>query len=452
MKYRILLVDDDRENLEATKNLLTAVGYNVTFANSGPEAIKLVRQAKKDFSLILMDYHMPRMLGSEVIMEIKKINPNQQILAFTLDDTKEAMRANFLAGATDFLDKNSDNDILLAEIANRCAKYDQLYRTIDSEDLPLDEKVQFIQETGMIGSSDNLYQLCKDIRKVAPASATTMILGESGTGKELVAKALHKFSGRPKDRFVAVNIAAESPLLLDSSLFGHRKGAFTGATENQIGKFELADKGTLFLDEIGDMPLDLQVKLLRVLQEKQITPVGSNKPRSVDVRIIAATHKDLRKMVEAGTLREDLYYRLFNITLNTDPLRNRTEDIEPLVAKFTDEVCENNRFKRSFHRECLDKFRDYHWPGNVRELRSMVERQLLCADSSVVRNENLDPIFFNPAKSKPITLEEIDAHVDAIKKLHIVEVLKGSSTRAEAARRLNIAQNGLQYFIKKWKL
>lgn len=452
MKYRILLVDDDRENLDATKDLLAAVGYNVTLASSGPEAIKIVRQAKKDFSLILMDYHMPRMLGSEVIQEIKKINPNQQVLAFTLDDTKEAMRANFLAGATDFLDKNSDNDILLAEIANRCAKYDQLYRTIDSEDLPLDEKVQFIQETGMIGSSDSLYQLCKDIRKVAPASATTMILGESGTGKELVAKALHKFSGRPKDRFVAINIAAESPLLLDSSLFGHRKGAFTGATENQVGKFEFADKGTLFLDEIGDMPYELQVKLLRVLQEREITPVGANKARSIDVRIIAATHKDLKKMVEGGTFREDLYYRLVNLTLDTTPLRDRPDDIEPLVAKFTNEVCESNRFKRSFHRECLELFRDYHWPGNVRELHSTAERHLLCAESSVIRKEDLDPVFFNPVKSKPVTLEEIDAHVDSIKKHHIIDALKNSSTRAEAARRLNIAQNGLQYFINKWNL
>ncbi|WP_347359437.1 sigma-54 dependent transcriptional regulator [Bdellovibrio sp.] len=452
MKYRILLVDDDRENLEATKNLLTAVGYNVTLANSGPEAIKLVRQAKRDFSLILMDYHMPKMLGSEVIQEIKKISPNQQILAFTLDDTKEAMRANFLAGATDFLDKNSDNDTLLAEIANRCAKYDQLYRTIDSEDLPLDEKMQFIQETGMIGSSDNLYQLCKDIRKVAPASATTMILGESGTGKELVAKALHKFSGRPKDRFVAVNIAAESPLLLDSSLFGHRKGAFTGATENQVGKFELADKGTLFLDEIGDMPYELQVKLLRVLQEREITPVGATKARSVDVRIIAATHKDLKKMVEAGTFREDLYYRLFNLTLETIPLRDRPEDIEPLIAQFTNEVCGKNRFDRSFHRSCLEQFRAYHWPGNVRELRSAVERHLLCAESNVVRKDDLDAVFFNQFNNKPVTLEEIDAHLDGIKKSHIAQTLKMTPSRAEAARRLNIAQNGLQYFINKWNL
>ncbi len=452
MKYRILLVDDDRENLHANKSLLSASGYDVSIAENGPDAIKIMKQAKKDFALILMDYHMPGMLGSDVTREIRQIKPNQQILAFSLDDTRGAMRENFLAGVNDFLDKNSDNDVLLAEIKNRCAKYDQLYRTIDSEDLPADERTQYIQETGMIGNSMDLYQLCKDIRKVAPSAATTVILGESGTGKELVAKALHKFSGRPKDRFVAVNIAAESPLLLDSSLFGHQKGAFTGATSNQVGKFELADKGTLFLDEIGDMPLDLQVKLLRVLQEKQITPVGSIKPRSVDVRIVAATHKDLKKMVETGSFREDLYYRLFNITLNTTPLRDRPQDIEPLVAKFTDEICESNRFKRSLHRECLEVFRNYQWSGNVRELRSTVERHLLCADANIVRKENLDPAFFNPVKSKPITLEEIDAHVDGIKKHHIIEVLKSSSTRAEAARRLKIAQNGLQYFINKWNL
>ncbi|HWU42802.1 MAG TPA: sigma 54-interacting transcriptional regulator, partial [Bdellovibrio sp.] len=183
-----------------------------------------------------------------------------------------------------------------------------------------------------------------------------------------------------------------------------------------------------------------------------ITPVGANKARSIDVRIVAATHKDLKMMVEAGTFREDLYYRLFNLTLDTKPLRDRPEDIEPLVAQFTNEVCERNHFNRSFNRSCLELFRTYHWPGNVRELRSTVERHLLCAESSVVRKEHLDSMFFKPQSTKPITLDEIDAHLEELKKSHISQILRAAPSRAEAARKLNIAQNGLQYFIKKWNL
>lgn len=452
MKYRILLVDDDQENLFANKSLLSGVGYDVLTAESGAEAIKNIRRAKKDFALILMDYHMPGMKGSEVVQEIKKFKPYQQILAFSMDDSSRVVRENFLAGVNDFIDKNADNEVLLTTIQNYCAKYEQLYRTIDSDEIPFDEQTQFIRETGMVGCSSSLYDLCKNIRKVAPTNATVMILGESGSGKELVAKALHEFSGRPKGRFVAVNIAAEPPHLLDSSLFGHRKGAFTGATENQLGKFDLADKGTLFLDEIGDMPLDMQVKLLRVLQEKQITPVGATSPKSIDVRIVTATHKDLKKMVTEGTFREDLYYRLFNITLNTTPLRDRSEDIEPLVAHFSNQVCTENKLDRSFQRTCLPVFKNYHWPGNVRQLRSMVERHFLFADTKDIKKEDLDPCLFNPIKMKPTTLKELDEQLEELKKQHIKEVLKSTPKKAEAARRLDIEQNLLSYFINKWGL
>jgi len=453
MKYRILLVDDDQENLFANKSLLAGVGYDVYTADSGAEAIKVVKRTKKDFALILMDYHMPGMKGPEVIQEIKKIKPYQQILTFSMDDTSKVVRENFLAGGNDFIDKNTDNETLVTTIENYCSKYEQLYRTIEADELPSDEKTQLIKQTGMVGRSEKLYNLCKDIRKVAPTNATVMILGESGTGKELVAKALHELSGRPKDRFVAINIAAESPHLLDSSLFGHRKGAFTGAIDHQVGKFALADKGTLFLDEIGDMPLELQVKLLRVLQEKQITPIGTTAPRDVDVRIVAATHKDLKKMVADGTFREDLYYRLLNITLSTAPLRERTEDIEPLVAYFSGQVCLENKWDRSFHRSCLEVFRDYHWPGNIRQLRSVVERHLLCTDSSIVKKEDLDPMLFKSDKSnRPVTLKELDEQLEEIKKLHVKEILKSTSKRAEAARKLDIEQNLLSYFINKWGL
>lgn len=452
MEYRLLLVDDDKENLNVNKALLSAAGYQISTALSGEEALEKVTRAKKEYALILMDYHMPGMSGAQAVSKIREIKPSQQILAFSLDDTKEVMRENFKAGVVDFLDKNSENEVLLSTIATYCAKYEQLYRPIDSEQIPSDEKRKFIYETGMIGCSDQTYELCRQIKKIAPTQATTLILGESGTGKELVAQALHKFSERAKCPFVAINIAAESASLLDSTLFGHRKGAFTGAIDDQMGKFRLANKGTLFLDEIGDMNLDLQVKLLRVLQEREVNPLGHNRSIPIDVRIVAATHKDLRKMVLDGTFREDLYYRLSSVFISTTPLRERTEDIEPLAAHFTAEICKENGFSRFFHRRCLEVLRKYPWKGNVRELRSVVERHLVRSDANSVRPEDLEAGLYEVHSSPtPVTMKEIDSHVENLKKGLVAEVLKVGSP-AEAARRLGISQNHLSYFMDKWGL
>jgi DNA-binding NtrC family response regulator len=211
---------------------------------------------------------------------------------YSLDDNRDIMRETFKAGVVDFLDKNSENEVLLSTVAAYCEKYEQLYRPLDKEDREISEKEETIRKTGMIGSSDQLYELARKIEKVAPTRATTLIYGESGTGKELVARAVHQLSERASGPFIAINIAAESATLLDSTLFGHRKGSFTGAIHDQQGKFQLANKGTIFLDEIGDMSLDLQVKLLRVLQEREVTPLGASRPISVDVRIVAATHRE----------------------------------------------------------------------------------------------------------------------------------------------------------------
>lgn len=452
MAYKLLLVDDDKENLAENHALLSASGYQVSTALSGAEAVEKVLRAKKDFAVILMDYHMPGMSGAEAISKIREVRPNQQILAFSLDDTREVMRETFRAGVADFLDKNSDNEILLSAVARYCAKYEQLYRKIDEEEIERDEKIKFIGETEMIGRSDSTYELCRQIRKIAPTQATTLILGESGTGKELVAKALHRFSDRARGSFVAINIAAEPAALLDSTLFGHRKGAFTGAIADQPGKFRLADKGTIFLDEIGDMSLDLQVKLLRVLQEREVSPVGASRPIPIDVRIVAATHKNLRKMVADGTFREDLYYRLSSVIISTTPLRERPEDIEPLIAYFTAEICKENEFSRFFHRRCLEVLCKYPWKGNVRELRSVVERHLVRSESDAVRLEDLDASLYEDHRpATPVTMKDIDSHVENLKKNLVAEVLK-SVTPAEAARRLGISQNHLSYFMDKWGL
>lgn len=453
MSYRILLVDDDRENLMVNEALLKVAGYQVKTVQSGQEAIETIKNAKKDYALILMDYHMVGMSGAEAVAEIIKIKPNQQMLAYSLDDNRDVMRETFKAGVLDFLDKNSENEVLLSTVAAYCEKYEQNFRLLNDDDLTHSEKEDFIKKIGMIGRSEKLYELARQIEKIAPSKATTLIYGESGTGKELVARALHKCGDRASGPFVAVNIAAEQASLLDSSLFGHKKGSFTGATHDQAGKFQLANRGTIFLDEIGDMSLDLQVKLLRVLQEREITPVGATRPISVDVRIVAATHRDLPKLIAEGKFREDLYYRLSSVILETAPLRARPDDIEPLVVHFTREICKENGFDRSFHRRCLEVFREYSWKGNVRELRSVVERHLIGSDSEIVRAEDLEVILYKKSEVEdPRTLEEIDRYLDEKKRKMMADVMKGASSKAEAARRLGIAPNRLHYFTEKYDL
>jgi len=451
MSYKLLIVDDDKENQSINKALLTQAGYQVSVASDGLDAIRAVKNAKKDYALILMDYHMPGMTGAQAVEEIKKIKPNQQILAFSMDDTRQVMRENFKSGVVDFLDKNAENDVLLSSIAGFCEQYDRLYKAIDKSDFNPDEKEKFIKEFGMIGKSDQLVELCRQIKKIGPTQATTLITGESGTGKELVAQALHDASDRKSGPYVTVNIAAEPENLLDSSLFGHKKGSFTGAAQDQRGKFQLADGGTIFLDEIGDLGLDLQVKLLRVLQEKEINPIGSNRPVSVNVRIVAATHKNLKKMVEDGAFREDLYYRLNNIIIETIPLRDRPADIEPLVAFFTEEICKENGFFKRFQKRCLEVFKAYHWRGNIRELRSVVERHLVQSESDLIQASDLDSSLGEKSHhSNPVTMDEIDEHTDGIKRQMVIKAINDSGSRAEASRRLGIAQNRLHYFLVKW--
>lgn len=454
MSFRILLVDDDVENLSINRRLLTGAGYNVVVAKSGSEAIEAFGKARSDFALVLMDHHMPEMNGDEAVRSIKAIDPNQQIVTFSMDDTREVMKSSFKAGVVDFIDKNSDNETLLAAIALYCEHYEKNLRTIRGEPASLTEREETIRETGMIGRSQQLFDLCKRIQKAAPTTASILILGESGTGKELVAQAVHKMSARSKGPFVAINIAAEPATLLDSILFGHKRGAFSGAINDHPGRFKQADGGTLFLDEIGDMSLDLQVKLLRVLQEKVVVPVGGTKDVAVDVRIVAATHRDLPKMVEQGLFREDLFYRINTMILKTSPLRERIEDIEPLVSVFTDQICKQNGFRKFFNMSALQVFEQLPWKGNIRELRSVVESFLVDSDSREVAADKVQALL-GPTivqKEQPKTLDEIDTHLEGVKRDLMKNTLLSSKSKAEAARKLNIAPNRLQYFLDKWNL
>ena len=454
MGFRILLVDDDQEHLAINKRLLTTAGYVILTANSGEEAIEIIRNARSDIALVLMDNHMPNGIsGSVAVSEIKKFAPHQQIAAFSMDDTREVMRENFKAGAVDFIDKNSDNEIFLNEVAGFCAKYEQLYRSISIGNIKLNEKIKFISDTHMIGASDSTYELCAQIQKIAPSDATILVTGETGTGKDVVARSIHKCSLRAKGPFVAINIGGESASLIDSSLFGHRKGSFSGAISDQIGKIKLADGGTLFLDEIGDLSLDLQVKLLRVIQEREICPIGAPKPVSVNVRIIAATHRDLEKMIEDGSFREDLYYRLNTVILKTAPLRERLDDIEILVGFFTEEFCRHYKFRKRFNWQCLEILKKHSWKANVRGLQSVVESHLIKCDTAEVLPKDLHPSLFEVYTSElPSTMEDIDNHLDMVKREHLERIVRSSTTKAAAARNLQVAPNRLHYFLNKFGL
>jgi DNA-binding NtrC family response regulator len=454
MKFKILLVDDDHQNLFVTKRLLEKNGYDVHTVGSGAEAIDIVRSSTADYAVILMDYRMADLNGATTTARIREIAPSQQIIAYTIDDTKSVMKENFQAGAIDVIDKNASNDTLLNALSVACKKYEIYCRTINSASIPRTEREEFIQSTLIAGRSIQTYDLCKAIRRVAPTDSTVLIRGETGTGKEEVAKALHKLSARAKGPFIAFNVAAEQASLIDSSLFGHKKGSFTGAVQDQPGKFSLANRGTIFLDEIGDLTLDLQVKLLRVIQEREVIPIGATRPLPIDVRIIAATHRNLEKLINQGLFREDLYFRLNTVTIETIPLRDRPDDIEPLIEVFTDEFCKKLNVRKRFNRQCLEILRRHKWAGNVRALRSMVERHFISCDTNEIYPKDLDRTLFevNERPKFPMTMEEIDAHVDNVKRSHLERIIRESNTYAEVARRLKVTPSRLHYFLNKFRL
>lgn len=451
MKYKILLVDDDRDNLESTKMLLELHGYEIKTVTSGKQAIDLMQKPKSEFALILMDYHMPVMTGAEVIAEIKKIRPNQQILSYTMDDTKEVAVENFRAGTSDFLGKGVDNEILVETIRSYCEKYETVFRTISAENISDSETLKKNASFGFVGRSSALSKVIREIELYGPVDSTVLILGETGSGKELVARAIHNSGPRSNNRFVAVNCSAIPHGLVESTLFGHLKGSFTGAVTDQDGKFKLANGGSIFLDEIGELSLDVQAKLLRVLQERIIDPVGSRTSSKIDVRVIAATHRDLEAMVKEGKFREDLLYRLNTLVIKNPSLRDRPDDIEPLMDYFSKKVSEKIGISKRFQRSVLKHLECYPWPGNIRELENMVESHLLRSEEGIVTVEQLDPKYFTKVETNESvkTLREMEENLEAVKIKYIMEVIHSSETKAEAAKKLNISPTNLQYFLSK---
>jgi len=393
MKARILVIDDEAAIRDSLRMIIEYEGYEFIGAPAGPEGIALAEREAPD--LILLDIKMPGMDGFEALERIKGVcdAPVVMISGHGSGATgADAVRR----GAFDFIDKPPDTDRLLVIIRNALER-----RRMSDEVRSLRRAVEAKHE--IVGESFQVRQLMEAVRRAAPTNATVLIQGESGVGKELVARAIHRNSLRSRERFVQVNCAAIPEELIESELFGHEKGSFTGATEKQIGKFEQADRGTIFLDEVGDMSLKTQAKVLRVLEEGEVERVGSSRTIRVDVRIIAATNKDLEREIEKGNFREDLFFRVSVIPLFVPPLRDRIEDVPVLVQHFLDTLARENNFRRRrITPRALEALQRHRWKGNIRELRNTVERSLIMTSGDAIDLADLpESVRVDPRPAPP---------------------------------------------------
>jgi two-component system nitrogen regulation response regulator NtrX len=369
LKPRVLVIDDDHKIRDSFKMILEYAGYDVVLAATGDEGVKLAEQEAPD--LVFCDIKMPGMDGLEVLQKLQHLKDVMPIVVVTGNaDIQNAVEATRL-GAFDFIEKPVSSERLLVSVRNAVDT-----RRLKTENKGFKRDAE--KKYQIIGDSPTLAVVRSAIQKAAPTNATVLIWGESGVGKELVARAIHRESLRRDGPFVQVNCAAIPDELIESELFGHEKGSFTGATDRQIGKFEQADKGTIFLDEIGDMSLKTQAKVLRVLQEQELERLGSNRVIKVDVRVIAATNKNLEEEIDRHTFREDLFYRLNVVPIHVPSLRERREDVPALVRHFADLFARDNNFRRkTFTAQAMEKLKQQHWRGNIRELRNFVERLVI---------------------------------------------------------------------------
>ncbi|MDM8522386.1 sigma-54 dependent transcriptional regulator [Desulfococcaceae bacterium HSG8] len=443
-KPRILVVDDEAPMRESLKDWLMEDGYEVGLAGSGKEAI--VMSLERTWEVILLDLKMPGMDGLETLKRLKgeDVKTDAEILVMTayasIDTAVQAMKE----GAFDYLVKPFDPDEIEMQIKRIIAHKDLIQQNILLRQ-KLEEKTQCDE---IIGKSDAMQEIFELISRVAPADSTVLITGESGTGKELVAQAIHGNSQRCYMPFIAVNCGALPDSLLESELFGYEKGAFTGAEHTKKGRFEMADKGTLFLDEIGDVSLKTQVDLLRVLQERKFRRLGGQDEIEADVRILAATNRDLKEAIRENQFREDLYYRLNVIHIHIPPLRERKEDIPLLARTFIRRYClEMNKEPLKISDPALKLLTDYNWPGNVRELENIIERALVIGGGKEIVSDDL------PFSGKEPEPESYPKSLKMMEKVHIERILEETGWNiSRAARELDIDRQTLYNKIEKYKL
>ena len=449
--YSILIIDDEDAQRNVLKGYLEKKGYKIFSASSGTDGIKTVQNNLVD--IVLSDFKMPDKTGLEVLEEVKKINPEISFVILTAFGTIENAVKAMRLGAFDYISKPVDLDELDLMI-ERIIENKNLRSEIQILKNQLKEKFKI---DSFISQSPKMEEVLSVGARAADSKATILITGESGTGKEVLAKSIHYVSPRKDKPFIAVNIPALPETLLESELFGHEKGAFTGAEKAKKGRFELADGGTIFLDEIGDTPINLQVKLLRVLQEHQIERLGSTENINIDVRIIAATHQNLEEKIKDGSFREDLFYRLNIVSLHIPPLRERKEDVLPLIDHFVDKYAkENGKQKLSLSKEVVDLLIKYNFPGNVRELENIIERAVVLSRADLITVNDLPNVVKGFKGEKEILVDEegsLIEQVEALEKKLIYDALsKSNGNQSHAGRILGLTERNLRYKMQKYEI
>ncbi|OGC93999.1 MAG: hypothetical protein A2142_07275 [candidate division Zixibacteria bacterium RBG_16_48_11] len=448
-KGRILIVDDEESMGRFMQIMLQKEGYEVTPTLTGSEALKILRQ--KEYDLVIADLMMPEMNGLKLLSEVKQQNSNVDFIVMTafasVDTAIEAMKK----GALDYVTKPFKVDEIKLAISK---SFEQKQLKAENQELKRRLKQEFTLDSFM-GNSMEIVKIKQMVEKIAQTEATVLLLGESGTGKELIARAIHSYSPRANQPFVSINCAALPESLLESELFGHSKGSFTGAIKDKEGLFKVADGGTFFLDEIGETSPAIQVKLLRVLEQKEITPVGETKPIPVDVRLVAATNQDLEQKVQAKQFRADLFYRLNVLPVCIPPLRQRKEDIPLLCAHFIQRHCQRLNLKeKSLNPEVLELLVSYHWPGNVRELENILERAIILSANHKISASDL-PRQISEGKTTTFVQEEGPSHpsLEELEKAYIFWVLSQNEwNKSKVAQILGIDTSTLYRKIEKYGL
>ena len=444
-RHSILVVDDDTAHRTMLRTLVGGWGYEISEADDGEAAIRLVRE--RAYDLVLMDVRMLKVSGLEALAAVKTINPAIPVVIMTAFSSVETAVAALKQGAHDYLTKPLDFDKLRVTL-ERSMEHTRL--KAENRALRAELAGRF-ERSRIVGRSPAMLRLLDTVAQVAPSEATVLISGESGTGKEVIAGALHVNSARREGPFVSLNCAAITESLMESELFGHEKGAFTGAERRREGRFQQADGGTLFLDEVSEMPLSMQAKLLRVLQEREVTRVGGDRLLRVDVRVVAATNTHLPDRIAAGRFREDLYYRLNVVALRLPPLRERREDIPLLAQHFLEMFAAKNRTPvKGFSPQAMDRLIRSEWPGNVRELMNAVERAVVLARADYLSAEDFPAIDPAPPAAAP-PAADAGMPLSAVERTVILDTLAAAGgNKSEAARRLGITRRTLHKKLKTY--
>lgn len=454
----LLIVDDEQSMRQLLSLVFGREGHTVRTAENGRQALELLRQSPAD--LIISDVKMPDMGGIELLSAAREASPDVVVVMMTAFATVETAREAFKLGADDFIQKPFDIEELKLIVAKGLEK------------LALKEEIKTLikeqRERGnlgnIIGHSERMQAVYQMIETVAEVQSTVLVMGESGTGKELVARAIHDLSPRAERPFVSINCGAFTETLLESELFGYVKGSFTGANTNRKGLFEAANRGTIFLDEIGEMSAAMQVKLLRVLQERKVRPVGAHEELEIDTRVICATNRDLSAMVKDGSFREDLFYRVSVIPIELPPLRERSEDVPVLTDHFVKKFCAQTGRTLTISEKALRLLESYSWPGNVRELEHTIERAVALERSTSIQPErlpeqitNYNPEFARRREQDPYELPEsglnLVAHLEHLEKTYVLEALQRTGySQSRAAELLHLSVRSLRHLLDKYDI